>query len=67
MKIIEVIFFITCILGTLILMATSHLDLDKRLKVIEQIRLEQIEKERLIVGYWTWNSQYCQYFYEAKK
>ena len=44
----------------------SHINLDARLNIIEQSRLEQVEKERSIVGYWTWNPQYCQYFYEAK-
>lgn len=44
----------------------SHINLDARLNILEQQRLEQIEKEKSVVGYWTWNPQYCQYFYEAK-
>lgn len=44
----------------------SHINLDARLNILEQLRLEKIEKEKSVVGYWTWNPQYCQYFYEAK-
>lgn len=44
----------------------SHINLDARLNILEQSRLEKIEKEKSVVGYWTWNPQYCQYFYEAK-
>ena len=44
----------------------SHINLDARLNILEQQRLEQIEKEKSVVGYWIWNPQYCQYFYEAK-
>ena len=66
MKTIESVFFSLIIIIILVLMSISHVELDKRLKVLEQSRLEQVEKERSIVGYWTWNPQYCQYFYEAK-
>ncbi|HUW44818.1 MAG TPA: hypothetical protein VMW50_03390 [Dehalococcoidia bacterium] len=66
MKILEDGFYALTILIILILMTISHVEQDKRLDILEQSRLEQVEKEKLVVGYWTWNPQYCQYFYGAK-
>lgn len=66
MCILEKIIYILATIMLLVIIAVSHLDLDKRVKVLEQERLEQVEKEKSVVGYWTWNPQYCQYFYEAK-